>query len=93
MKWLVGLTAVLAIGLFAFFLYVNSPEGDDSSLTAVVSDSINNLAPAAESEKVATSPSTTAPSRPKLSGFKEKELREGLDNIKAGLDLLQNPFE
>src|SRR3989344_5935980 len=95
LKGLAGLAAIVAIFITAFYAYSNlsRESGNPPVQTAVVSNSISDGETGRpEGEKVAVSPSTTTPSRPNLEGFKEKEIREGLDNIKAGLDLLENPF-
>lgn len=95
LKASLGLIALAAIGAAAFYAYSNFSKETTSlpTQTATISDSVQP--DSLTGEKVAASPSSTESTeqKPTLEGFKEKELKEGLDNIKAGLDLLQNPFE
>ncbi len=100
LKGLAGLTAIVVIFAAAFYAYSNISDRSSGlpAQTAIVSDSANNSelvkSESNEGNKMAVaSPSTTATSRPNLDGLNENQLQEGLANIKAGLDLLQNPIE
>ncbi len=95
LKGLLGLVVIVAIFIAAFYAYSNLSRRDSPpTQTATISDFINTNKPEGpESKKVAVTSSTTSPSRPTLNGFKENELKAGLDKIKDGLDLLTNPVE
>lgn len=92
-----GLVAIMLISMAAFYAYSNLPGKSNAPATetASVFDASNNdsLAERA-SEKIAkSSEATTTKNRPSLDGLNESQLQEGLNSIKAGLDLLENPFE
>ncbi len=95
LKGLLGLVAIVAIFIAAFYAYSNLSRRDNPpAQSATISDFFNTNKPEApESKKVTVTSSTTCPSRPTLNGFKENELKAGLDKTKDGLDLLTNPVE
>jgi len=97
LKGVVGLAAIMLIFGAAFYAYSNLQGKDDNPAaeTATALDVFNNGSlPGQTSEKVArSSEATTTENQPSLDGLNESQLQEGLNNIKAGLDLLENPFE
>ncbi|MDP2650580.1 MAG: hypothetical protein Q8P04_00575 [bacterium] len=97
LKGSVGLAAIVLIFMAAFYAYSNLPgkNGSPATETATVVDVFNNGSlPGRASEKIAkSSEATTTKNRPSLDGLNESQLQEGLNSIKAGLDLLENPFE
>ena len=93
---IIGLTVIATIFIASFFVYSKLSRSNDSSpsQTATITDFLNNSEPQTPvSDKVAVNSSSSASSDPSLSGFKENELQEGLEGIKAGLDFLKNPIE
>ena len=93
---IIGLTVIATIFIASFYVYSKLSRSNDPSpsQTATITDFLKNNEPQTPaSDKVAVNSSSTAPSDPPLSGFKENELQEGLDSIKAGLDFLKNPIE
>ena len=90
-----SLTIIITFIAF-FYVYSQLSERRVNSLspqTATVAD-FNNEESATQKtpdEKLAANSSSTT--TPSLGGFKENELQEGLESIKAGLDFLKNPIE
>ena len=97
LKGAAGLVAIMLVSMAAFYAYSNLPgkNGAPATETATVLDASNNESlPGRASEKVAkSSEATTTKNQPSLDGLNESQLQEGLNSIKAGLDLLENPFE
>ena len=97
LKGSVGLVAIMLIFMVAFYAYSNLPGKSDAPATetATVLDVLNNESlPGRASEKIAkSSEATTTKDRPSLDGLNESQLQEGLNSIKAGLELLESPFE
>ena len=97
LKGAAGLVAIMLVSMAAFYAYSNLPgkNGETATKTATVVDVFNNeVLPGQTSEKVAkSSEATTTKNQPSLDGLNESQLQEGLNSIKAGLDLLENPFE
>lgn len=97
MKSLRGLTAIVAIFMISFYVYSHF-SGKSAALpppqTAIVLNLANKESSSSNNKQVIPQhDSTTTKSKTPLEGFKETELQSGLDNIKAGLDLLTNPIE
>lgn len=97
LKGTVGLVAIMLIFMAAFYAYSNLPgkPGNPVAETATVLDVSNNDSLLGRiNEKIAkSSEATSTKDQPSLDGLDESQLQEGLNNIKAGLDLLENPLE
>ncbi|MDP3991705.1 MAG: hypothetical protein Q8P66_02305 [Candidatus Colwellbacteria bacterium] len=93
---ILGSLTIIIIFIAFFYAYSHLSERKVDSLlpqTATIADFNNeeSAAPKTPDEKLAANSSATT--TPSLGGFKENELQEGLEGIKAGLDLLKNPIE
>ena len=97
LKGLGGLVVIMVIFVASFYAYssLSGKSNNPPAETATVLDSsIDNLAPERANEKIAkSSKATTTTNQPSLDGLNEGQLQEGLERIKAGLELLQNPVE
>ena len=92
----IGLAVVAAIFIASFYVYskLSHNNGSPSSQTATITDFLKETElQTSTSSKVAVNSSSSIPSKPSLSGFKENELKAGLDKIKDSLDLLTNPVD
>ena len=92
---IIGLVAIAVIFIASFYVYskLSRDNGSSPSQTATITDFLEKNDLQTVNNKVAVNSSSSIPRKPTLTGFKENELKAGLDKIKDGLDLLTNPVD